>query len=92
MSARFCLVLVSDYSSRYISLAFQFLIFYLQNMTRRLKQLRSLIRPVVTGYTNHEINNKTLYAIFAVSTLKYFPFLGGLLLMCSFIIYLSLVK
>ena len=53
-------------------------------MTRRLKSLRSLIRSGVTGCMNHEINNKTLYAIiavalsiFTVSTLKYFPFLGG---------------
>ena len=41
-------------------------------MTRRLKYLRSLIRPGVIGCMNHEVNNKTLYAIIAVC-----PFLGG---------------
>jgi hypothetical protein len=45
---------------------------YLQNMTRRLKYLRSLIRPGVIGYMSHEVNNKTLYAIIAVCS-----FLGG---------------
>ena len=53
-------------------------------MTRRLKYLRSLKWPGVTGCMNHEENNKVLYAIiavalsiFTVSTLKYFPFLRG---------------